>query len=130
MADQTRSLVRSSTSGPSGRTIVSFVASYLCSYVLLGLFLVLEQVHSRHAFGVYVDPLFGNPAYIDVTRPYDGLYVMAVSLMLFAPVAFGGFLLGWISGRRSVELAILLAFLYVFPGLMLALWDFPSSSLV
>jgi hypothetical protein len=55
---------------------------------------------------------------------------MAVSLMLFAPVAFGGFLLGWISGRRSVELAILLAFLYVFPGLMLALWDFPSSSLV
>ena len=46
MADQTRSLVRSSTSGPSGRTIIAFNAEYLCSYLLLGLFLVLEELYS------------------------------------------------------------------------------------
>ena len=71
----------------------------------------------------------GAPDIMYIDRPREGLYVIIVTLMLFVPVAFRGFLFGWISDRRSVALAILLAFLFVLPGLMLALWDFPSSSL-
>lgn len=126
MADRTGSPYQSSTSGPSGRTIVGFVASYLFSLFLLGLFLVLEQVYAGRAYQAYT----GAPGIMYIDRPHDGLYVIIVTLILFVPVAFGGLMLGWITGRRSVAPAILLAVLYVVTGLMATLWEFPSSVLV
>lgn len=130
MADRTGSLFQSSTTGPSGRTIVAFVASYVFSYLLLGLFLVLEQVYAGRVYQVYTPPIHDIPGVFSIDRPHDGPYVIVVTLMMFLPVALSGFLLGWIRGRRSVGLVILLASLYVFPGLMLALWDFPSRVLI
>ncbi len=135
MADRTGSLFQSSTTGPSGRTIVAFVASYVLSYLLLGLFLVLEQVYSGRVYQVYTPPIYdipGNviPGVFSIDRPHDGPYIIVVTLMMFLPVLLSGFLLGWITGRRSVRLVIFLVVLYVFPGLMLALWDFPSSAMV
>lgn len=118
MADRTGPLFQSSTAGPSGRTIVGLVASYVFSLVLLGLFLVLEQMYS------------GAPGMVYSNRPDDGLYVIVVTLMLFVPVAAGGLMLGWITTRRSVASAILLAVLYVVTGVMGTLWEFPSSDLV
>lgn len=130
MADQAGSLYQSSTSGPSGRTIIGFVASYLFSYLVLGFFLVLEHVYSGRAYQVYVEPLSGDPGYFDVNRPDAGPYIIVVTLMLFLPVVLSGFLLGWITGRRSVALAILLAVLYAFTGLMVTVWGLPFRNLV
>ncbi len=130
MADRAGSLYQSSSAGPSGRTIVGFVASYMFSYLLLGFFLVLERVYAGRAYGVYVEPLFGNPGYMDVNRPFDGPYIIVVTLMLFVPVAVGGLMVGWITGRRSLALAFLLAVLYVFTGLMVTVWGLPFSNLV
>jgi hypothetical protein len=126
MADWTGSLYQPSTAGPSGRTIVGLVASYLASYLLLGFFLVLEQIYAGRAYQATT----GAPGMDYIDRPHDGLYVIIVTLMMFVPVVVGGLMLGWITGRRSVAPAILLAVLYVITGLVGALWEFPSSVLV
>lgn len=110
MADRTGSLVQSSTTGPSGRTIIAFVASYVFSYLLLGLFLVLEQVYAAK---VFIDPLSG-----DISRTFDGPYLIVLTVMFFVPVVFGGIVIGWITGRRSLIPVFLLACLYVATALL------------
>lgn len=110
MADRTGSLYQSSTSGPSGRTIVGLVASYLASYLLLGLFLVLERVYAAK---VFIDPISGS-----ISRTFDGPYLIFLTVMFFVPVVFGGMVIGWITGRRSLRSVFLLACLYVATALL------------
>lgn len=125
MADRTGPLVQPGISGPSGRTIVGFIGSYMFSYLLLGLFLVLEQMYAAHAYQAFT----GAPGIMYIDRPRDGLYVIILTLMLFIPVALGGLMLGWITGRRSFLLASLLTVLYIGTGLIMTIWELPFTAL-
>jgi len=118
-----------SHNGPRNRAIVGIVASYLLSYLMLGLFQLLEYLYADQAL---VDPVSGA-----IFRPYEGPYITVVTLSLYVPLVFAGMVLGWIVGDRPLVPALVVAVLYVLtglmgitmsdPGMILLGWDVPPE---